>query len=259
MALREQDDAPRSRSLPIRLFAIVRTAVAVPVFFVVTLGFAVVVILLSFLRRDTPTIDRTIRVWSRIFLALGPVSLEVNGREHIERGRQYVFVANHLSNFDIPVMFLTTAPASIRFLAKKEVYKIPLVAQAMNAIGIIKTDRGAGGRAHAFINQGVAAAKARGHSVIIFPEGTRSDDGRMANFRKGAFRIAISSDLPVVPVTIEGTWEVWRPGARVFYPGRVKATIHEPIPTHGLGLTDIAGLSREAQVRVAGPLGLDAS
>lgn len=241
-----------------RAFAVIRTVIAVPVFFLMTLGFAVVVIVLSFVRRDSPLIDRTIRVWSRLFLAIAPATIEVVGRHHLEPGRQYVFVANHLSNFDVPVMFLASKPASIRFLAKKEVYKIPLVAQAMNSIGIIKTDRGAGGRAHAFINEGVTAAKARGHSLIIFAEGTRSDNGRLAPFRKGAFRIAISSDLPVVPVTIEGTWDIWRPGAKVFYPGHVTATIHEPIPTHDLALTDIARLTRQAQAAVAGPLGEEA-
>ena len=256
MAPREQGDvAPKRRSLPVRAFAVLRTVVIVPLFFVATLGFAMLVIVLSFLRRDSPLIDRTIRVWSRLFLLVAPATLEVEGRHHIEPGHQYVFVANHLSNFDVPVMFLATPPASIRFLAKKEVYKIPLVAQAMNAIGIIKTDRGAGGRAHAFINEGVQAAKARGHSLIIFPEGTRSDDGRLASFRKGAFRIAVSSDLPVVPVTIEGTWDIWPPGAKVFYSGHAKATIHEPIPTHDLALTDIARLTRQAQAAVAGPLG----
>jgi integrase len=98
MAPREQGEgSPRRRSLPVRAFAMIRTVIAVPLFFVVTLGFAVVVIFLSFVRRDSPLIDRTIRVWSRLFLAIAPATLEVAGRHHLEPGRQYVFVANHLS------------------------------------------------------------------------------------------------------------------------------------------------------------------
>jgi 1-acyl-sn-glycerol-3-phosphate acyltransferase len=218
----------------------IRTVMLVPLFFLFTLAMASAVIALSFIDRDSPHIDGVIHFWSRMFLRTAPVSLDVRGVE-VDPTRQYVFVANHLSNFDIPVMFLT-APVPIRYLAKKEIYRIPLVAQAMNRIGIIKTDRQAGGAAHALINRGVTAAKERGHSLIIFPEGTRSDNGIIATFKKGAFRIAIANQLPVVPVTIHGTWEVWAPGAKLFYPGHATTTVHDPIETADLSLTDITAL-----------------
>lgn len=236
-----------------KAFATFRTAIALVPFFLFTLAMAFVVTVLSLVRRDSPVIERIIRLWSRLFLSTAPVKLEVSGAEHVDPGGQYVFVANHLSNFDIPVMFLA-APVPIRYLAKKELYKIPLVAQAMNGIGIIKTDRQAHAGGHALINQGVAEAKRRGHSLIIFPEGTRSDEGVLAPFKKGAFRIAIANELPVVPVTIHGTWEAWPPGSKVVYPGHARVVIHEPIPTKDLELTQIGELRDRAYAAVASAL-----
>jgi 1-acyl-sn-glycerol-3-phosphate acyltransferase len=243
--------------MPLKLRAALRTAVAVPTFFLFTLGVAGVIIVMSFVNRDSPWIDRLIRLWSRLFLTTGPVSLEMQRQETVDVTRQYVFVANHLSNFDIPVMFLTI-PVSIRYLAKKEIYHIPLVAQAMNRIGIIKTDRQAGPAAHALINEGVAAAKDRGHSLIIFPEGTRSMDGKFGTFKKGAFRIAIANELPVVPVTIQGTWEVWPPHTKMFFPGRSTVIVHDPIETVGMNLTQITELRDRCHAVIASALPPDA-
>ena len=242
--------------MPFKLRAALRTAVAVPSFYLFTIGFAAVVLAASFVRRDSPLVDRLIRFWSRLFLTTGPVTLEMSGQDNIDPSQQYVFVANHLSNFDIPVMFLSI-PVPIRYLAKKEIYKIPVVAQAMNSIGIIKTDRQAGPASHALINEGVAKAKSRGHSLIIFPEGTRSRDGKLGTFKKGAFRIAIANELPVVPVSIRGTWEVWMPDAKVFYPGHAVVVVHEPIPTEDMDLTQIDALRDRCHGIIAADLPAD--
>ena len=224
-----------------KVVAVVRTVVVVPLFFFFTLALAGVLSLYAMVRPDSPFIEWLIRLWSRIFLLAARAKLTVEGRDDVSADGQYVFVANHISNLDIPVMFLT-APVPIRYLAKKEVYKIPIVATAMRKIGIVRVDRERGSAVHAEVNAGVAAAKARGHSLIIFPEGTRSRTGEFQGFKKGAFRIAIANDLPVVPVTIQGTWEVWPPGSKLFYPGEVKSIVHEPIPTVDLTLTDINDL-----------------
>ncbi len=254
MASPEQRDRAMAEAVPQRsrtahLLAMVRTGVGIALLAAITLFCAIAVIVASAVRRDGPAIQRIVRFWSRVFLAIAPISLHVEGREHIDPSLQYIFVGNHQSNFDIPVAFLA-APVSIRFLAKKEVFRIPVLAQAMTAMGIVKTDRNAGGRAHTVINEGVAEAKRRGHSLLIFPEGTRSIDGRVAEFRKGAFRLAIANQLPVVPISIEGTGAAWRPGAKVFYPGKVRVIIHPPIPTADLALTDITRLRNQAQETV---------
>jgi 1-acyl-sn-glycerol-3-phosphate acyltransferase len=218
--------------------AALRSAVVVPVFFVFTIFLAGILTLCAMVRPDSPFVQALIRFWSHLFLAAAGARLTIEGQERVDPSGQYVFVANHLSNLDIPVMFLT-APVPIRYLAKKEVYKIPLVGTAMNQIGMVKVDRERGSAVHAEVNAGVAAARARGHSLIIFPEGTRSDSGELQPFKKGAFRIAVANQLTLVPVTIQGTWEVWPPGSKLYFPGRVRAVVHEPIPTAGLELSAI--------------------
>jgi len=185
--------------------------------------------------------EALVQLWSRAFLAVAPVRWVVSGTEHIEPGTQYFFLSNHLSNFDIPLLF-RAIPTPIRFLAKKELYKIPVFAQALNVAGIVKIDRGAGASSYAAINEGVAKAKENGYSLIVFPEGTRSRKGDLHPFKKGAFRMAISTGLPVVPVTVNGTWEVWPPGSKVFYKGDASVVIHEPIPTAELTVKDIDAL-----------------
>ena len=227
------------------LFAALRTAIGVPLFFAVTLFLALYIVVGAILRPHHPYLDRVIRFWARRFLGVAPIKLSVAGTDRVDPEKQYVFVSNHLSNFDIPVLF-AGLPHRIRFLAKKEVYKIPLVAMAMRKVGIVKIDRGAGHRAHAKINEGIESARSHGYSLIIFPEGTRSRDGELHSFKKGAFRIAIANSMEVVPIALHGTWESWPPGAKIFYPGTARLVIHDPIPVEGLDLTDIGRLRDRA-------------
>jgi 1-acyl-sn-glycerol-3-phosphate acyltransferase len=231
-----------------------RSVIVVPLFAVFTIVISAIFILLMALRFHHAG-EAVIQLWSRVFLMMPPLHYSVTGGEHVQPGVQYFFLANHLSNFDIPLLF-RAIPTPIRFLAKKELYRIPVFAQALKVGGIVKIDRGAGSSAYAAINEGVARAKERGYSLIVFAEGTRSRDGDLHDFKKGAFRMAIATGLPVVPVTISGTWEVWPPESRVFYKGDARVVIHEPIPTADLTVSDIAPLKErvhdviETQFRV---------
>jgi 1-acyl-sn-glycerol-3-phosphate acyltransferase len=227
------------------VLAVLRTAFGVPLFFAFTLAMATYIVIVAALRPNHPYLDTIIRFWVRRFLNVAPIQLTVKGGDNLDPDRQYVFVANHLSNFDIPVLF-SGSSHRIRFLAKKEVFKIPMVGMAMRKVGIVRIDRGAGHSAHAAINEGIAEARARGYSLIIFPEGTRSRDGELHPFKKGAFRIAIANQLDVVPITIHGTWEVWPPGAKVFYPGRATMVIHDPISVSSSDLMDIGRIRDRA-------------
>lgn len=223
-----------------KILLAIRSAIAVPLFFLFTIIVSALFILVMTLRLRRAG-EFFVQLWSRVFLLVPPMSYSVAGAEHIEPGTQYFFLANHLSNFDIPLLF-RAIPVPIRYLAKKEVYKIPVFAQALHVAGMVKIDRGAGASSYAAINEGVARAKENGYSLIVFAEGTRSRDGDLHPFKKGAFRMAISTGLPVVPVTVAGTWEVWPPGSKLFYKGHAEVVIHEPIPTADLSVRDIDAL-----------------
>jgi len=223
----------------------IKSAVAVPLFLLFTIIISAFFILFMSLRVRRAG-ESIIQLWSRAFLLVAPVRYTVEGADHITPGTQYFFLSNHLSNFDVALLF-RAIPTPIRYLAKKEVYKIPVFAQALKVGGIIKIDRGAGASSYAAINEGVAMAKKNGYSLIVFPEGTRSRDGDLQPFKKGAFRMAIATGLPVVPVTINGTWEVWPPGSKLFHRGDATVVIHEPIDTADMTVADIEGLRNQVR------------
>ncbi len=220
-----------------------KSAIVVPLFMLFTIIISAIFIAVMTLRWRRAG-ELIIRIWSTVFLAVPPVHWKVEGADRIEPGTQYFFLANHLSNFDIPLLF-RAIPTPIRYLAKKELYKIPVFAQALKVGGIVKIDRGAGVRSYAAINEGVARAKENGYSLIVFPEGTRSRDGELHPFKKGAFRMAIATGLPVVPVTVNGTWEVWPPGSKLFYKGDASVVIHDPIETSHLTVQEDIDVLRE--------------
>jgi len=212
------------------LSAAVRTIVLVPVFFVYTIVIAGYVALVGRRNRDSPKIEQTIQTWAQRFLRIPPVEIQVSGREHVEPGRGYVVVSNHISNFDIPVLF-RAIPAPIRFLAKKELYKVPLMGPGMDAAGIVKVDRGGALSTREAINTAARETYRRGFSLMVFAEGTRSRTGEMADFRTGAVRIARDNGTDLLPVVISGSFDINPPGSILIYPGRVHVRILPPVPS----------------------------
>ncbi len=230
--------------------AAIRTVMFVPLFFLATLIIAIYVTIVGSIWKGTPHVERSILLWSRLFLGVPPIKHQATGGESVDRDGMYVVVSNHLSNFDIPLLF-RSVPVTIRFLAKKELYRIPFVAQAMHVAGIVKINRQAGMSTHEAINAGVANARARGFSLIVFAEGTRGRDGEMGDFKKGAFRIAIDNGLPVLPVVVHGTREANPPGSWVIHRAQAQVHILEPIPTDGMTVKDdIDALLKETRERM---------
>lgn len=161
--------------------------------------------------------------WSRAGLALSGVSVQVTGTEHLRAGQSYVVVANHLSQVDIWVLYGYLG-MDIRWVAKQEVRRIPVVGIACVALGHIFIDRSHPDRAIASLN--TAQQQVRdGTSIIFFPEGTRSRDGMLRAFKKGAFRMAVDIDLPVLPIRLDGTRDILPPGTLRLSPGSVSLTI----------------------------------
>jgi 1-acyl-sn-glycerol-3-phosphate acyltransferase len=210
-----------------------RTFIGVPLFFAYTLILALVIIVYGAFRPASPVHDKIVKHWSYWFLRIPPMRIDVEGIEKIDPTKRYVIVSNHLSQFDIPLLFWVL-PLHGRFLSKKEIFKIPLVGQAMRTIGIIEIDRASGTSSRKAIVEGVAIAADRGYSLIVFPEGTRSTEGAFLPFKKGAFRIAIDTGLPVLPVVIDGTQFINSPGSKIFRPGTARVMICDPIETSEL-------------------------
>jgi len=169
------------------------------------------------------------RFWSRIMLFTAGVKVQVQGLDNINPKEAYVFAANHQSQFDIFTLF-GYLPTQFRWLAKKELFRIPIFGAAMKTAGYISIDRT--NRKEAFKSIDLAATKVReGTSVVIFPEGTRSLDGKLQPFKKGGFHLAIKSKRPIVPVSISGAFSILpKKGFRV-RPQLVRVYIGEPLPT----------------------------
>lgn len=224
-----------------RLLSPLRTVFALSGLVVITLVLGTTALVMARTRPRSRKVDRVIRWWGKSFLFVTGTRVQSTGMEHVDPTASYVFTPNHISNIDIPVM-LGTLPVSGRYLAKKELFRVPILGPAMRAVLMIETDREAGPAAHREINEQVDRVVAAGLSLVIHPEGTRSRDAELRPFKKGAFRIAIDNGLPVVPVTIAGADRVWRPGGVMIYGGTVRLVIHQPIPTTGMTAADIGEL-----------------
>mgnify|MGYP001811779546 FL=1 len=212
----------------------IRTIVFVPLFVLYSMFLAAIVVAVGLFDPAADIHDRIVNHWARVFLTIPPVSIRVEGVENIDPSRRYVVASNHLSQFDIPLLF-HVLPLHGRFLSKKEVFRIPVVGRAMRTIGIIEIDREAGGgSSRRAITAGVKVAAERGYSLLVFPEGTRSRDGNLLPFKKGAARIAIDTQLRLLPVILEGSDRIMRADSKWIHPGHVHVRVLEPIETEGL-------------------------
>ena len=175
------------------------------------------------------------RTWSRLILVTTGVEVEVSGLERLQRDCPYVFVANHQSIYDIPIIFWSL-PYQIRIIAKESLGRFPFLGWHLRRTGHMLVDRRRPDRASIFGH--ASKLMKQGLSLIVFPEGTRSRDGRVAPFKGGSFYLALEGGLPVVPISIVGSRHVMLKGRLATYPGRVKLIVHEPIDTTGLAGAD---------------------
>jgi 1-acyl-sn-glycerol-3-phosphate acyltransferase len=228
-----------------------RTVIALVTMFTVTPIFALVVIVAGLLRvpnRPGGVYDRVPRLWARLALWSAGVRLVLHGDEHLHESRPRVFVSNHVSWYDIFTL-LAILPR-YRFVAKAELFKIPLFGPAARRAGTIPIQRES--RKAAFQAYEEAAREFRaGASVVVCPEGTRGESYSLRPFKKGPFVLAIAAEAPVVPVVVYGTREVQRKGSFVIRSGAVHVHFLEEIPTAGMDYADRDRLADECWQRMA--------
>lgn len=172
-----------------------------------TLFFSVLSILASLIPPRGRWVYYTARLWARGALVASGVRLRIEHEAPLDRRGRYVFVANHQSLFDIPAL-LAASPGQVRFLAKASLFRIPIFGWAMAAGGFVPVDRGDRDRARGSFSQAIERLDRDGVSVLLFPEETRSPDGRLLPFRRGGFLLALKTGRPIVPVGVEGSFAV---------------------------------------------------
>lgn len=205
-----------------------------------TFFFAVITIIVSLFQKTGNIPHRVARGWARSILFISRVRVNVEGLDNMTPGESYVYMANHQSMYDIPAL-LGYLPVQFRWLAKIELFRIPVFGYAMSRAGYIAIDRS--NRRAAFNSIERAARKVReGASIIIFPEGARSNDGNIKAFKKGGFMLALKSKRPIVPVTILGSRSILPKGSLKVQSGKILVRVHPLIETTGFTIKTIDGL-----------------
>ncbi len=195
----------------------------------VTIFFSLLAIFSSLIDRKGELPHKVARIWARSILVATRVKVSVKSLSNIDPSQSYIYMSNHQSAFDIPVL-LAYLPVQFRWLAKAELFKIPIFGFAMRRSGSISIDRSSLKSAVSSLKKAAETIK-KGVSVMIFPEGTRSRDGNISPFKKGGFVLAVEAGVPVVPVIIHGTRSIMSKNCLRIKPGQVVLEIGRPIET----------------------------
>lgn len=166
------------------------------------------------------------RLWARLALSLNMVRITVSGSEHLPDG-PLIFMSNHQSNFDI-LTLLSSMPRQLHWIAKKELFDIPVFGPSMRRGGYIPLDRGDGRKALQSMDEAAATIR-QGKCVVLFPEGTRSADQKLLPFKRGGFILARKAAVPVIPVTINGSGKLNPPNQIRLFSGDIRMVLHPAV------------------------------
>jgi len=185
-------------------------------------------------------------LWARLLCYLTPITVKVQGRENIHKKQSYVIIANHLSLYDIFVLYGWIG-IDFRWIMKKELRNVPGLGIACEKIGHIYVDRSSPTSALETIRQTKLKVR-EGTSIIVFPEGTRSANGEMGEFKKGAFKIAFDLNLPILPITLTGTDTILPNHSLNLFPGRANIKIHPPVPLENYSWENVTKLMEDVRL-----------
>ena len=191
----------------------------------------------GWLDRDKKIICKISKIWAEWMILSTGIHYDVLGLDNLRINEQYIFMSNHESALDI-LLGVVAIPNNIIFLAKKELFKIPVFGWAMKSAGMIKIDRQNPAIARQSVDSAVYTLVNSRFSTLIYPEGTRSQNGELLPFKKGGFILAIRSQLPIVPVTILGAGKALPKGKFNIKRTRIIVVIDKPITTYGMNIND---------------------
>ncbi len=191
---------------------------------------------------------------AQLAVRMAGVVVEARGQERIPANGPVVYMVNHQSNCDPPVVVGLLPPVLI--LAKQEFFRVPILGRAMRRRGFILVDRKSREKSIRAIEEAVGSLKA-GHSFLVFPEGTRSENGRLLPFKKGVFVMAIRSGASIIPVSISGSRRIMPKGKFAIHPGRVRVTFHEAIETKDSSLDALPDVLRRVRQAILAGLAPD--
>jgi 1-acyl-sn-glycerol-3-phosphate acyltransferase len=200
---------------------------------------------------DPRVCDARLDSWSKALLRQAKLQFEVSGVEHIDREQSYVIMSNHQSLYDIPVLY-QAIPLPIRMAGKAELFKTPIWGGALHAAGFVELDRSKGTKAYRALLAARDRLQRDGTSLWIAPEGTRSLDGELLDFKHGGFHFALIAGLPILPVTMDGTIEIHRQGSKRVYRDRTaRVVVHEPVDPNRYGRKKIDQLVEVVKATIA--------
>jgi 1-acyl-sn-glycerol-3-phosphate acyltransferase len=214
----------------------------------VTIPVSLAVIAVALFSSSAGAIDRLIRWWARSIVNAAGIELRGEGLETLDPQRRYILVANHYSYMDIPCI-LAAVPQPIRFMAKASLFKIPIFGWAINRSGFIPIDRKNRRTAVKSFDQAADRIR-RGNTIVIFPEEGRTEERTLRPFQRGAFLLALRSGLPIMPIAVDGTYDVLRVGAKRVTPGPVTIRIGSVIDTEGKSVREKERLADEARRQI---------
>jgi len=233
------------------MISFLRTILTLLTAVVVTGVLGLTVIIAALFRvKDKPggIYDKVPRWWSSSVLWAAGIKVRVHGLENAAGGEPHIFASNHVSWFDVPA--LARVLPRYKFVAKAELFKVPIFGGGMRAAGMIEIQRD--NRKAAFGSYEVAAERIKqGNSVVVFPEGTRGHAYPLRPFKKGPFVLAIAAGVPIVPIIVHGTIEIMRKGSLWAHPGTIDIHLLEPVSTTGVDYDHREALMQTVRTRMA--------
>lgn len=237
----DSSEAPRRKAKPaIRWLTYL---VLIPLIALATTGFGCVSLVCGLWDKSGRQQHAIARAWAKVLLLISLSPVELIGRERLHLHEVAVYASNHLSYYDTPVLF-AKLPFQFRILAKQGLWKVPFIGWYLQRSGQVSVDQSSGRAAVASLSRGVAALKG-GLPLVIFPEGGRAADGQTKTFLSGCAFMAIKAGVPLVPLTLVGTYELLPIHTYHLTPRPLKIIVGDPIPTQGLTTRDADVLTQQ--------------